>query len=698
MLRLVDPTAEVLEGFKQLGITQADLDPSTHKLSEIVSILADKTSGLTDSQKNQALANIFGTEALSGLLAIINKGPAALNDLSSSLLNSGNAAKTSAEQMRESTGKQLEILKNKLMDVGYTVIEEAMPSIEKLIAKIQELADSGKLEEWGEMFGDILSNAVDLAGDLITVVDWVIDKFGGLQNVLYGVAAAYATMKLASWAGGLSSAGAAAGQVAGSMSGTGAGAGVGVLGSVKNDVVQAGKNYLYAEGGIGSGLKAAGATAMSTATSIAAIGTAAVAAGIAIKGMADSLKAAKDAAIAAEANANNVIGANQAQSIEEATLAYQSLKGTLDESSDTYNVIKQRLLDLGVAETTAGQAAALAASGRKEANYAINAEIQRLKGSLNSMEEGSEVYQRTERNIKDLSNLMNELDKKTVYTAAQIQASVKDAVANMGALPAMVTNALASSDETFYAAGVEGMGQYTEGILANIGAPPEVAAEMAQTVRDALASEDPAVRENAANTIKAMLNEMASKEQISYTTAQQISDAISKGLTITTNPSIGVGTVIDQIIATLRNRKASLDEIITAVNASLNSLGGGGGGTPPSTQPYTTWGDGGFVTGPTFGLAGEDGIEVVLPLTNPARTLSLMAQSLQIMGLGGSGRSSGTSVPAGAISGGGGGGGTSWVVNVNVGTLMGDDRSLEKFARKMKYEIEPVVERAMGGR
>jgi TP901 family phage tail tape measure protein len=556
LLRLVDPTREVIDGLKTLGLTQADINPSTHSLSEIMNILAQRTANLTLEQKNQALANIFGTEALSGMLAIVNKGPAALDDLSASFKNSSGTAKSSAEQMRESFGKQLEILKNNLMEVCFTVLEKAMPSIEKFIAKIKEWAESGDLEEFANGMGDLLSDAIDLFTKLSDAVTWVTDKFGGLTNALYVLAAAYATLKLTTWVSGLQSAGAAAaagaaGSGAAGAAGAGAAgaAGAGGAGLLAAQAAQP----IYAFGG--AGMAGSMVPAAASLASIAAVGAGAI---YITNKYANEAKAAIAEANSAWQNMYDTLGDFKVDNVKEAAAAYSILGGTLDHTSDTYQNYKQKMLDAGMAEGAATQAAALAASGRKEGINAIAAQYQNLV-ALTKTTSDPVALEEIHRQMALLGELMPEVRKGVVYSTEEIQAAVIGAVQSMGEVPFEVKQALASSNEEFYAAGVDSMATYVEGMMTNIGVPPEQAAQMAQLTRDALSSTDPDVRANAANTIAAMANSMAEKGYISFEAAKLIGDNIRAGLDPGPSPA-------EKLASTL----ASME---TALIAKLGILG-----------------------------------------------------------------------------------------------------------------------------
>lgn len=61
------PTDEAREAMEQLGISFYDSEGKMKSISTIVSDLQTATADLTDEEKEQALATMFGTESLSGI-------------------------------------------------------------------------------------------------------------------------------------------------------------------------------------------------------------------------------------------------------------------------------------------------------------------------------------------------------------------------------------------------------------------------------------------------------------------------------------------------------------------------------------------------------------------------------------------------------------------------------------------------------
>ena len=110
-------------------------------LTEIIQTLQEHTKGLTDETKNQALAQIFGTEALSGMLALVNRGSSELESMTKSFKECDGAAAEMAETMLDNTAGSLESLSGSFESAGIAIQKALSPQIRDLAKWIQGLVD-----------------------------------------------------------------------------------------------------------------------------------------------------------------------------------------------------------------------------------------------------------------------------------------------------------------------------------------------------------------------------------------------------------------------------------------------------------------------------------------------------------------------------------------------------------------------------
>lgn len=185
LTRLVKPTEDMEGVMEELGITFFDNEGKMKSLTEIIEILQDSTKDLTDEQKNNALATLFGQEALSGMLALINEGPDALDELTTAYENCDGAASETAKTMNDNLKGSLDELESAMEGAGITAykkfekpIRKAVQGATEEISDLDKAMSSGKLSDSmdtvAEGLGAVAETALGLATDAIPVL---IDGF-----------------------------------------------------------------------------------------------------------------------------------------------------------------------------------------------------------------------------------------------------------------------------------------------------------------------------------------------------------------------------------------------------------------------------------------------------------------------------------------------------------------------------------------
>ena len=141
LTRIVKPTKMVRDAMAELGVEFYNSDGKMKSLTEIIETLQEHTKGLTDEVKNQALAQIFGTEALSGMLALVNRGSSELDSMKKSFENCDGAAQEMADVMLDNAKGAIESLSGSLESAGIAIQKALAPEIKDLAKWIQDLVD-----------------------------------------------------------------------------------------------------------------------------------------------------------------------------------------------------------------------------------------------------------------------------------------------------------------------------------------------------------------------------------------------------------------------------------------------------------------------------------------------------------------------------------------------------------------------------
>lgn len=189
-LRISQEKLEVLQKGETgvvYGYNQAiqNEDGSMKSLRETIDFLREHMSGLSESEQAAAASAIFGTNAVSGMLAIVNGSDADLEKLSAAIDNADGTAQDMADTMQDTLGGQLTTLKSQLEGIAISFGEILMPTIRKIVSKIQELAEKfkGLSPETQELIVKIALVAAAV-GPVLIVVGKVIAAIGTLMTWL----------------------------------------------------------------------------------------------------------------------------------------------------------------------------------------------------------------------------------------------------------------------------------------------------------------------------------------------------------------------------------------------------------------------------------------------------------------------------------------------------------------------------------
>lgn len=142
---LASPSKEAADAMKSMGFTAFDTQGKMLPLNEIISRLQKSTKNMTDEQKQNTIATIFGQEAMSGMLTLIQAGPEQLNQLTNSFKNSDGAAKQMAATMQNNLKGSIEQLKGSLETAAIKLEQNLAPSLKAVTDNL-----TGVVNKFGE--------------------------------------------------------------------------------------------------------------------------------------------------------------------------------------------------------------------------------------------------------------------------------------------------------------------------------------------------------------------------------------------------------------------------------------------------------------------------------------------------------------------------------------------------------------------
>lgn len=192
LTRLVKPTDEAQALMSKYHISLTNSDGSMKSLGGVMDTLRDNLGGLTEAEQSQVAATLFGQEAMSGMLAIINASDSDYKKLTSAIYDADGAANQMAETMLDNLNGQLTLLKSALEGLAIQFAEVMMPYLKKFVSWLQSLVE--KLQSMSQAekehivkmaaFAAAIGPALLVVGKLTTGIGKFITTIGKIPGAI----------------------------------------------------------------------------------------------------------------------------------------------------------------------------------------------------------------------------------------------------------------------------------------------------------------------------------------------------------------------------------------------------------------------------------------------------------------------------------------------------------------------------------
>lgn len=178
---------------------------NTRSLRDVMLTLRSTFAGMTEVEKNQAAATLFGTEAMSGMLAIINASDEDFEKLTAAIDGCDGAAKDMADTMMDNLQGQITLLKSALEGLGISLYEEMQEPLKdivkeanNMVGELQEAFNSGGLDAMvkkaGDIFAQVVVKAAEAGPKLIQTAADLVHSFCDSLKSSPGIGDAAATL------------------------------------------------------------------------------------------------------------------------------------------------------------------------------------------------------------------------------------------------------------------------------------------------------------------------------------------------------------------------------------------------------------------------------------------------------------------------------------------------------------------------
>lgn len=138
---LAKPTKAMKNQMDELGISITDSNGKMLPMRDVLDQLRDRFSGLSKDQQASAAATIFGKEAMSGALAVINASEEDYAKLSKAIDNSEGSAKKMANTMEKGLGGSLRELRSASEELAISLFESIQPALSGMVSGLKHVVD-----------------------------------------------------------------------------------------------------------------------------------------------------------------------------------------------------------------------------------------------------------------------------------------------------------------------------------------------------------------------------------------------------------------------------------------------------------------------------------------------------------------------------------------------------------------------------
>ncbi len=188
LMSLISPSDKAAKLMKELGIQIYDANGKMKPLPALVQEFSTKLGGLSQEQRNAALATIFGSDAIRAANIVLMSGTDAWNQMSQAVNKAGGAQDVAASKMKGFKGA-LEAFKSTVETLAITIGEKLLPVVTPMIQKITD---------WINKFGELsptMQNVILVLGAVIAAIGPFLVVLGTLAGAIIKVQQAWTLLQ-----------------------------------------------------------------------------------------------------------------------------------------------------------------------------------------------------------------------------------------------------------------------------------------------------------------------------------------------------------------------------------------------------------------------------------------------------------------------------------------------------------------------
>lgn len=185
MLALLNPSEKNTKAMKEMGFSVTDAAGNFVGISEMIRRMQTATEGQTETQKAATIAQLVGTEATSGMLALMSAGPEKIDEMTLSLENSGGQSEKTAKLMKDNLKGAIDEMGGAMETAAITIGTILTPYIQKATVFIQGLVQKFQDASPAVQKAVVVAGAFAAAlGPLTMAAGFVVTSIGGIMTTV----------------------------------------------------------------------------------------------------------------------------------------------------------------------------------------------------------------------------------------------------------------------------------------------------------------------------------------------------------------------------------------------------------------------------------------------------------------------------------------------------------------------------------
>lgn len=188
LLNLSAPSKQAKDLMEELGIEVFDAEGNMKSMPEVIKQLENGMGDMTKEQKTAAMSTLFGAQAVSGWMSLVDAGSDSLGKFTGKLEDSAGSAEAQAEVMRDNLSGSFTELMSMLELVGIQFSDVLKPAVkavtEAVIDFIQWFSKIGKGKKQLIVIGAAIAALIGPLLVLIGFIPTIVAGFGAIAAAI----------------------------------------------------------------------------------------------------------------------------------------------------------------------------------------------------------------------------------------------------------------------------------------------------------------------------------------------------------------------------------------------------------------------------------------------------------------------------------------------------------------------------------